>query len=187
MLELGTLAPAFKLPDVVSGKTLGLNDVAAGQPVLVMFLSRHCPYVQHVKKELAKLSQDYRGKAIGVVAIASNYVPEYPQDAPDSLREFALEEGFAFPICFDESQQVAKEYKAACTPDFFLFDAERRLAYRGQLDGSRPNSGIPVTGADLRAAMDAVLAGHAPSPEQRPSLGCNIKWRKGNEPAYFGV
>jgi len=187
MLELGTLAPDFHLPDVVSGNTLGMNDLAGGQGLLVMFISRHCPYVQHVKRELARLAKDYRGKGIGIVAVASNYAPDYPDDAPGSLREFALEEGFEFPICYDGSQEAAMQYRAACTPDLFLFDRDRRLVYRGQLDASRPKTEIPVTGADLRAAMDAVLSGSAPSPEQRPSVGCNIKWRPGNAPEYFSV
>ena len=186
MLELGTPAPDFRLPDVVSGKTVSLSElVQDGQPLLVMFLSRHCPYVQHVKQGIAALARDYRDRGVAIVAVSSNFVPEYPDDAPERLREMATELGFEFPICYDESQDVAKAYHAACTPEFYLFDGERRLVYRGQMDGSRKFNDVPVTGVDLRAALDAVLSGRSVSAEQRPSLGCNIKWRPGNEPEYY--
>lgn len=185
MLELGTAAPAFQLPDVVSGKTIDLDSFAGKKALLVMFISRHCPYVQHVKHELAGLGQDYGGKSVGIVAISANYVPQYPDDSPANLRAMAQETGFTFPVCYDETQQSAKDYQAACTPDFFLFDGHRRLVYRGQLDGSRPGNAVPLTGTDLRAALDAVLAGKPVSQHQKPSLGCNIKWRPGNEPEYF--
>ncbi len=187
MLELGTEAPDFRLPDVVSGETVSLDSFRDDEALLVMFICRHCPYVKHVQEELARLGRDYQGKGVGIVAISSNDAAEYPDDAPESLREMAGELGFTFPFCHDESQEVAKAYTAACTPDFFLFDRERRLVYRGQLDDSRPQSGRPVTGSDLRAALDAVLGGQPVGPDQKPSLGCNIKWKAGNEPAYFGA
>lgn len=185
MLELGTPAPDFNLPDVVTGHLVGLDEFASRKALLVMFLSRHCPYVQHVKDELARLGKDYAGRSLGIVAISSNYVTQYPDDAPERLAEMARELGFTFPFCYDESQEVAKQYRAACTPDFFLFDGTRELVYRGQLDGSRPGNDVPPTGVDLRAAVDRVLAGLPPTPTQRPSLGCNIKWRPGHEPQYF--
>jgi peroxiredoxin len=187
MTGLGTAAPDFLLPDVVSGQTVSLASFAGKKGLLAMFISRHCPYVQHVKQELARLGTDYREKDVGIVAIASNYVPQYPDDSPESLREFATELTLAFPICYDESQDIAKAYQAACTPDFFLYDESRRLVYRGQLDSSRPKTDIPVTGTDLRAAIDALLGGREIAATQRPSLGCNIKWRPGNEPAYYRV
>jgi peroxiredoxin len=187
MAGLGTAAPGFALPDVVSGKTVSLASFASKKGLLVIFISRHCPYVQHVKHELARLGIDYRGKDLGMVAISSNYVPDYPDDSPASLREMASELALEFPICYDESQEIAKAYQAACTPDFFLYDESRRLVYRGQLDNSRPKTDIPVTGADLRAAIEALLNGQPVAELQRPSLGCNIKWRPGNEPAYYRV
>ena len=187
MTGLGTAAPDFLLPDVVSGQTVSLASFGGKKGLLVMFISRHCPYVQHVKQELARLGRDYGEKDLGIVAIASNYVPQYPDDSPESLREFAAELTLAFSICYDESQETAKAYQAACTPDFFLYDESRRLVYRGQLDSSRPKTDIPVTGADLRAATDALLSGREIAATQRPSLGCNIKWRPGNEPAYYRV
>jgi len=177
MPALGIPAADFHLPDVVSGATIGLDSFAGKQALLVMFISRHCPYVQHVKHELARLGKDYGVRPLGIVAISSNYVVQYPDDAPERLKEMAAELGLNYPICYDETQEVAKAYDAACTPDFFLFDAQRRLVYRGQLDGSRPRNDVPVTGADLRAAIDAVLAGQPVSAEQRPSVGCNIKWK----------
>lgn len=185
MLELGTPAADFHLPDVVSGKTVSLKDFAGQKALLVMFLSRHCPYVQHVKQGIADLAKDYGKQPVGIVAISSNYIPDYPADAPDSLKEMAQELGFDFPFCYDESQEAAKAYRAACTPDFFLFDAARRLVYRGQMDGSRKSNDVPVTGVDLRKALDAVLSGRPVDDVQRPSLGCNIKWKPGNEPAYY--
>ena len=185
LLEFGTKAPDFALPDVISGRTISLSTFAGKQALLVMFICRHCPYVVHVREELARLGRDYADKDIGIVAISANDAAAYPDDAPEQLRAMAQGLGFAFPFCYDETQEVAKAYTAACTPDFFLFDADRKLVYRGQLDDSRPGNGKPLTGKDLRAAIDAVLAGKPVSPAQKPSMGCNIKWRSGHEPAYF--
>ncbi len=185
MLKLGTPAPPFSLPDVVSGRVISLESFQGRKALLVMFICRHCPYVKHVQGELARLGTDYRDRGVGIVAINANDASAFPDDAPPGLREMAVELGFTFPFCHDESQAVAKAYTAACTPDFFLFDQARRLVYRGQLDDSRPDSGTPVTGRDLRAAIDAVLAGRPVGGDQRPSLGCNIKWKAGNEPDYF--
>ncbi len=185
MLGLGTPAPGFQLPDVVSGNTIQLSTFEGKKALLVIFLSRHCPYVQHVQNELARLGKDYAAQSIGIVGISPNFVGDYPDDAPARLAETAKQLDIPYPICYDESQGVAKAYQAACTPDFFLFDENRRLVYRGQLDGSRPGNAVPVTGADLRAAIDAVLAGRPVNPVQKPSLGCNIKWRPGAEPPYF--
>jgi len=177
MPALGIPAADFHLPDVVSGAAVSRDSFAGKPALLVMFISRHCPYVQHVKYELERLGKIYAGRPLGIVAISSNYVPQYPDDAPERLREMAAELGLDYPICYDETQEVAKAYDAACTPDFFLFDAQRRLVYRGQLDGARPRNDVPVTGADLRAAIDAVLASRPVDPQQRPSVGCNIKWK----------
>jgi peroxiredoxin len=185
MLALGTPAPAFQLPDVVSGRTISLQTFAKANALLVMFVCQHCPYVQHVKAELARLGRDYADKPVGIVAISANDAATYPDDAPDRLAAMAQQLNWAFPLCYDESQETAKAYTAACTPDFFLFDASRRLVYRGQLDDSRPGNGKPVTGRDLRAAVDALLAGGPVNPDQRPSVGCSIKWKPGREPAYF--
>lgn len=187
MLDLGTSAPDFTLPDTVSGKTMALRDFASSKALLVMFICRHCPFVKHIEKELARLGRDYANKDVGIVAISANDATEFPEDAPQSLKEMAKQLGFAFPFLYDENQSVAKAYSAACTPDFFLFDQSRKLVYRGQLDDSRPESGIPVTGKDLRAALDAVLNDRAVNPDQRASIGCNIKWKEGNEPAYFAT
>jgi len=187
MLELGTLAPEFSLPDVVSGRAISLASFRDEKAVLVMFICRHCPFVKHVQDELARLGADYRGRGVGIVAISSNDAASYPDDAPDRLKQMAEDLGFTFPLCFDETQEVAKAYTAACTPDFFLFDQARTLVYRGQLDDSRPDSGKPVTGRDLRAAIDAVLSDRPVGADQRPSIGCNIKWKPGNEPRYFGA
>jgi peroxiredoxin len=184
MLALGTPAPDFKLPDVVSGKTISLRTFAGKKGLLVMFLSRHCPYVQHVKDELARIGKEYGGRGIGIVAVSANDVSNYPDDAPERLKEMAEESGFTFPFCYDESQETARAFSAACTPDFSLFDNKRKLVYRGELDDSRPGNNIPVTGRDLRAALEAVLAGKPAPEEQKPSLGCNIKWKPGNEPHY---
>jgi peroxiredoxin len=184
MLELGTAAPDFSLPDVVSGKTISLASFAGRKGLLVMFICPHCPYVKHVQGKLAEVLKEYADAPLGIVAISSNDASQFPEDGPDGLRAQAAELGFAFPYCYDESQDVAKAYCAACTPDFFLFDDARKLVYRGQMDGARPKNDTPVTGSDLRAAIDAVLAGRPADPVQRPSLGCNIKWKKGNEPAY---
>jgi len=177
MLDLGTQAPGFQLPDVVTGETISLKTFADAKGLLVMFICRHCPYVVHVQEELARIGADYAASPLAIVAISSNDVANYPEDAPDKLKQMAEQLGFQFPYCYDESQEVARRYTAACTPDFFLFDLDLRLAYRGQLDDSRPGNGKPVTGGDLRAAIDAVLRGEPVSPEQRPSAGCNIKWK----------
>jgi peroxiredoxin len=184
MLALGTPAPDFKLPDVVSRKTISLRTFAGKKGLLVMFLSRHCPYVQHVKDELARIGKEYGGRGIGMVAVSANDVSGYPDDAPERLKEMAEESGFTFPYCYDESQETARAFSAACTPDFFLFDNKRKLVYRGELDDSRPGNNIPVTGRELRAALETVLAGKPAPEEQKPSLGCNIKWKSGNEPHY---
>ena len=184
MLALGTKAPDFRLPDVVSDGAVTLGSFAGKKALLVMFVCRHCPYVRHVQTELAHLGRDYASQDVGVVAISANDAATYPDDAPASLKQMATEAGFSFPLCYDESQATAKAYRAACTPDFFLFDAERKLVYRGQLDASRPGNGQPVDGRDLRRALDAVLAARPVDAQQRPSLGCNIKWKPGNEPDY---
>src|SRR5665213_3944243 len=176
MVELGTVAPAFELADVMTGKAVGRDDVAKNG-LLVMFICVHCPYVKHVEAELARIGADYEGK-IGIVAISSNDAVAYPQDGPEEMKAQAQRLDFRFPYLFDESQEVARSYDAACTPDFFLFDAEMKLVYRGQLDGSRPGNGVPVDGRDLRAAIDALMAGKPISAEQQPSIGCGIKWKK---------
>ncbi|MBI4780584.1 MAG: thioredoxin family protein [Oscillatoriophycideae cyanobacterium NC_groundwater_1537_Pr4_S-0.65um_50_18] len=186
MLELGTLAPDFQLPDVVSGETISLATFAGKKALLVMFICQHCPFVIHVREELARLGQDYGDRSVGIVAISANDVANYPDDSPENLKEMAKTQGFTFPVCYDESQEVAKAYTAACTPDFFLFDAAGKLAYRGQLDDSRPGNDKPVNGQDLRGAIDALLADQSIPTEQKPSIGCNIKWKPGNAPAYFG-
>jgi peroxiredoxin len=177
MLPLGTHAPDFQLPDVVSGKSVSLADFAGKDGLLVMFICRHCPFVKHVQSELAKLGHDYAGKPLGIVAISSNDAQEFPDDAPESLREQAKDLNFSFPYLYDETQEVARAYDAACTPDFFLFDKGHKLVYRGQLDDSRPNSQTPVTGKDLRGAIEAALSGKPVPALQKPSVGCNIKWR----------
>ena len=187
MLGLGTAAPDFRLPDATAGgKEVALADFDAARALLVAFICNHCPFVQHVAGELAALSRDLPARGAAMVAIQSNDVAAYPADSPEAMAAEAARQGWAFPYLYDETQAVALAYRAACTPDFFLFDGERRLVYRGQLDASRPGNGIPVTGADLRAAVDAVLDGRPVDPDQRPSLGCNIKWSPGNEPDYFG-
>jgi peroxiredoxin len=177
MLPLGTAAPAFRLKDVISGETITLDQFSGKKALLIMFICRHCPYVKHVQKGLARLGADYGTRGVGIVAISSNDADNYPEDAPDGLREQATELHFTFPYCYDATQEVARSYGAECTPDFFLFDENQRLAYRGRLDDSRPRSTDPVTGNELRAAIDALLAGKPVSSEQRPSIGCNIKWR----------
>ncbi len=177
MLELGVEAPDFALSDVTTGATVSLDDAAKDKGVLVMFMCAHCPFVIHVQKELARIGRDYADSEVGIVAISSNYVGTHPQDGPENLKKQAAEQGFVFPYLYDESQTAARAYQAACTPDFFLFDGDRKLVYRGQLDDSRPENGKPVTGADLRAALDAVIAGRPVSADQTPSIGCNIKWK----------
>ena len=177
MLDLGTPAPPFALPDAVSGDVIRLDTLADKRALLVMFICPHCPFVKHVQAELAKIGRDYAGTPLGIVAISSNDVGQFPEDGPEGLAQQAREQGFIFAYCYHESQDVARAYQAACTPDFFLFDADRKLTYRGQLDDSRPSNGIPVTGKDLRAAIDAVLAGEPVAEMQKPSIGCNIKWK----------
>lgn len=184
MVQLGTKAPDFSLPDVASGRTVSLSTFQGKKGLLMMFICQHCPYVQHIKEELARVGQDYAAKDLGMAAVSSNDASNYPDDAPPRLKEMVEELGFNFPFCYDESQAVAKAYRAACTPDFFLFDQDRKLVYRGQLDEARPGNGKPVNGRDLRAALDALLQGQPVNPNQRPSVGCNIKWKRGNEPVY---
>lgn len=184
MLPLGTPAPPFALRDVVSGQVHSLDSFAGKAALLVMFLCRHCPYVQHVQHEIAKIGQDYADTGLGIVGISSNDPAHDPDDAPERLKEMAQRLHFRFPLCFDETQEVAKAFKAACTPDFYLFDAQRRLVYRGQLDASRPSNRLPITGRDLRAAIEAVLAGKPVDSNQKPSIGCSIKWKPGNAPPY---
>ncbi|MBE9198683.1 MULTISPECIES: thioredoxin family protein [unclassified Nodularia (in: cyanobacteria)] len=186
MLPLGTEAPDFHLPEVVSGETISLDTFADQKALLVMFICRHCPFVKHIQQELARLGKDYLSSDLGIVAISANDAEKYLDDAPESLKAMAIELDFKFSLCYDETQEIAKAYTAACTPDFFIFDVERKLAYRGQLDDSRPSNGKPVTGADLRGAIASVLADNPVTIEQKPSIGCNIKWKPGNEPSYFG-
>jgi peroxiredoxin len=184
MLPLGTTAPDFKLPDT-NGKTVSLSDFKNAPALLVLFICNHCPYVKHIRAGLAQLARDYVPKGAAIVAISSNDVANYPDDSPARMKEEVKSAGYIFPYLYDETQAVAKAYRAACTPDIYLFDKGHKLVYRGQLDDSRPNSGVPVTGKDLRAALDAVLAGKPVSPNQKASVGCNIKWKAGNEPDYF--
>jgi peroxiredoxin len=184
MLALGTKAPSFSLEDMVTGKMVSLENFSSKEGFLVMFICCHCPYVKHVQSELAKLGQDHRDKSLGIVAISANDPVTQPADGPDQLREMADRLGFTFPYCFDETQETAKAYTAACTPDFFLFDHERNLVYRGQLDDSRPGNNQPINGHSLRAAINAVLEKRPVSSDQKASLGCNIKWKPGNEPPY---
>lgn len=185
MLPLGTPAPAFSLVDAVSGGTVSLADFREAPALLVMFICNHCPFVKHVAAELARLGDDYLPKGVAIVAINSNDVAAHPDDAPDKMKAEAQARGYKFPYLFDETQAVAHAYNAACTPDFFLFDKQQKLAYRGQLDGSRPGNDVAVDGRDLRAALNQLLAGEFVPTEQRASLGCNIKWKPGNEPEYF--
>jgi len=184
MLHLGTSAPEIGLPDTVTGRTIWLSDMADKKALLVMFICVHCPYVVHVRDELDRLSRDYESRDLGIVAISSNDAANYPDDAPDKLAAMAQELGFTFPYCYDETQAVAKAYHAACTPDFFVYDGDHKLVYRGQLDDSRPGNGLPVTGVDLRRALDEALSGQEVTGEQKPSMGCNIKWKRGMEPDY---
>ena len=184
MSPLGSSAPDFSLLNV-DGRMVSLGDFADAPALLVMFICNHCPYVKHVAPVLARVCREYQTQGVAVVAISSNDAVGYPEDSPEQMVQEAQDRGYTFPYLFDETQEVAKTYKAACTPDFFLFDAEGKLVYRGQLDDSRPSNKIPVTGRDLRAALQAVLAGKPPIAEQKPSIGCNIKWKPGNEPVYF--
>jgi peroxiredoxin len=184
MLPLGTRIPDFRLPDVVSGRLVSPEDFLVQQCVLVMFICKHCPYVVHVKEELARLGRDYQRKEVGMVAICSNDAARYPEDAPDQLRMMTKQLGYTFPVCYDETQETAKVFAAACTPDFFLFDQDRKLVYRGQLDDSRPGTDKPVTGKDVRMALEAVLTEKTVNPDQKPSAGCSIKWKPGNEPNF---
>lgn len=184
MLPLGTQAPDFSLVNV-NGKTLSLADVAGARALVVMFICNHCPFVKHLANDLAAFGAEYMLQDVAVIAINSNDVANHPADSPEQMVAEAEARGYQFPYLYDETQEVAKAYRAACTPDFFVFDENQKLVYRGQFDASRPKNGIPVTGADLRAAVDAVLAGKKPSQQQLPSIGCNIKWRAGNEPEYF--
>ncbi|MEO1208522.1 MAG: thioredoxin family protein [Cyanobacteria bacterium J06638_20] len=186
MLPLGTAAPDFKLPDTVTGNMITLSTFADQTALLVIFMCCHCPFVKHIQDQLAQLGKDYADKSLGIIAISANDVTGYPDDSPEKLKQMAETLEFNFPVCYDASQDVAKTYTAACTPDFFLFDGDRKLAYRGQLDDSRPSNDAPVDGHDLRAAIDAVLAGDALPTEQKPSIGCNIKWKPGNAPPYYG-
>lgn len=185
MLPLGTQAPDFQLPDVVSGKLISLDTFADKKALLVMVICQHCPFVKHVQNELVKLGKDYVKQGLGIVAISANDVSNYPDDSPEKLKVMAQQLGFNFPFCYDESQETTKAYTAACTPDFFLFNSELKLTYRGQLDDSRPGNNIPVTGKDLRAAIEAILQEKPINNDQKPSLGCGIKWKPGNEPSYY--
>ena len=187
MLELGTSLPPFRLRDL-EGKAVTSNDFAGAKGVLVAFICPHCPYVRHIRSEFARLASDCQQRGIAVVGVNANDVTAFPEDGPEGMREEVREAGYTFPYLYDEAQEVAKAFRAACTPDFFLFDGQQRLVYRGQFDDSRPKSGTPVTGRDLKEAIEALLAGRPiPAEDQRPSLGCNIKWAKGNEPGYFSA
>ena len=184
MLPLGTNAPDFKLPDT-EGKMVSLADFKDRAALVVIFMCNHCPYVVHIRAGLAQLARDYQSRDVGIVGINANDVENYPSDGPAMMRDEVKKAGYTFPYLYDETQSVAKAYRAACTPDIFLFDKNQKLVYRGQFDASRPGSGIPVTGKDLRAALDSVLAGKPISENQQASIGCNIKWKAGNEPDYF--
>jgi peroxiredoxin len=184
MLDLGTTLPSFSLPDF-NGRTVSDADFKGSKALLVAFICKHCPFVRHIRQEFSRFAKEYQAKGLGIVAIASNDTTEFPEDGPEGMKEEAAEAGYTFPYLFDEKQQVAQAFRAACTPDLFLFDGSRRLAYRGQFDGSRPKNDVPVNGADLRDAADAVLAGKPAPAVQRPSIGCNIKWSPGNAPEYF--
>jgi peroxiredoxin len=184
MLPLGTTAPEFKLPDT-NGKTVARADFKDKPALLVLFICNHCPYVKHIRAGLAQLARDYLPRGVAIVGINANDVANYPDDSPAKMKDEVKSAGYIFPYLYDESQAVAKAYHAACTPDIYLFDKNRKLVYRGQFDDSRPGNGIPVTGKDLRAALDAVLAGKPVSSNQKASMGCNIKWKAGNEPDYF--
>lgn len=178
MVALGTKAPEFKLPDTISEKTLSLSDLRSDRATVIMFICNHCPFVKHVNDGLVKLANDYMSKGVSFIAISSNDVMNFPEDSPGKMQIVAQELEYPFPYLYDESQEVARAYDAACTPDFFIYDKELKLAYRGQLDDSRPSNGIPVTGKDMRAALDMLLAGNLVTAEQKPGIGCNIKWKK---------
>lgn len=184
MPALESTAPEFRLPDT-EGRMVALSDFKDAPALLVVFMCNHCPYVKHIRGELARLAREYQAKGVAVVGINSNDAARYPDDSPERMREEVRQAGYTFPYLYDETQEVAKAYRAACTPDFFLFDKQRRLFYRGQFDDSRPGNDKPVTGSDLRAALDALLAGRPAPAEQKPSAGCNIKWKPGNEPEYY--
>jgi len=184
MLPLGTRAPAFRLPEPATGRMISRDDYAKAPAFLVVFLCNHCPYVKHVRKEIARVVADYQPRGLAAVGISSNDISSHPQDGPEHMGKEAAEAGYTFPYLYDEAQDVARAYRAACTPDFFLFDAHRALVYRGQMDDARPGNGLPLTGADLRRAIDAVLSGVPVPVEQKPSRGCGIKWKPGNEPEY---
>jgi len=184
LLPLGTPAPEFRLPDT-NGRWVSLADFPGAAAYLVMFLCNHCPYVKHIRSALAEFAREYQKRGVAIVGINSNDIERYPEDSPERMKEEVRTAGYTFPYLFDETQEVAKAYRAACTPDFFLFDRNRKLVYRGQFDDSRPGNGVPVTGRDLRAALDAVLEGRPVPTDQKPSMGCNIKWKPGNEPDYY--
>ena len=184
MLPLGTQAPSFELPNV-DGSTVRLADFRGAPAALVIFMCNHCPFVKHVAAGLADLAREYQARGVAVVGISSNDVTSHPADSPEQMVAEVEQRGYTFPYLYDETQEVAKAYRAACTPDFYVFDKDQKLVYRGQMDASRPDSGIPVTGQDLRAALDAVLAGKKVPEPQKPSIGCNIKWKAGSEPDYF--
>ena len=186
MIPLGSRAPEFALVEPATGGTIRRSDFDDASALLVMFLSNHCPFVKHIAPALAEFGREYMGRGLAVVAVNANDVARYPQDSPEAMVGEVEARGYTFPYLYDETQEVARAYEAACTPDFFLFDRDRKAVYRGQFDASRPGNDVPVTGADLRAACEAVLAGDLPSPHQVPSVGCNIKWKPGNEPPYFG-
>jgi peroxiredoxin len=186
MAALGSAAPDFSLPEPRTGRTISLRDFEGAPALLVAFLSNHCPFVKHIANELGEFSREYAAKGLAMVGICANDVAKYPDDSPERIAAEVDLRGYAFPYLYDESQEVAKAFHAACTPDFFLYDGARRLVYRGQFDDARPSLDVPVTGTHLRAACDAVLAGERPAEEQRPSVGCNIKWKAGNNPPWFG-
>lgn len=185
MLELGTPTPAFSLPEPATGKTVSVDDFKDQSALLVIFMCNHCPFVKHIRSALADFAREYRPKGLAIVGISANDIKSHPEDSPEKMAREVKTAGYIFPYLYDEDQAVAKAYRAACTPDFYLFGGDRKLVYRGQFDDSRPGNNVPVTGADLRAAVDAVLTGQPVAADQRPSIGCNIKWKPGNEPDYF--
>ena len=186
MLPLGTKAPEFTLPNTIDDQDISLDKARGTNATLVFFISNHCPYVIHIRDHFKAVYDGYSSRGVSFIAISANDIDSYPVDAPEHMKELAEEKGWQFPYCYDESQEVAKSYKAACTPDFFLFDGDLKLYYRGQFDASRPKSDKPVTGEDLENALKALLEGKEPPKVQIPSIGCNIKWKEGNEPVYFG-